>query len=88
MYVFLFLISKEVLVVFHIFFPLAFACSDNSSNSAFGAGNVGQIKTGDCYGDMIGYQIAQCNAMGYWIVTDDKCVTRVIKYLKDRSEVM
>ncbi|KAG7322860.1 hypothetical protein KOW79_014206 [Hemibagrus wyckioides] len=63
-----------------------FACSDNSSNNAFGAGDVDQIKTGDCYGDMIGYQIAQCNALGYWIVTDDNCVTRVIKYLKDRSE--
>ncbi|MCJ8742716.1 hypothetical protein PDJAM_G00085490, partial [Pangasius djambal] len=35
---------------------------------------------------MIGYQIAQCNASGDWIVTYDNCVLKVIKYLKDRSE--
>ncbi|KAK3550299.1 hypothetical protein QTP86_024287 [Hemibagrus guttatus] len=63
-----------------------FACADNSSNNAFGAGDVGEEINGDCNGDMIGYQIAQCNALGYWIVTYDNCVTRVIKYLKDRSE--
>ncbi|MCI4388480.1 hypothetical protein PGIGA_G00086440, partial [Pangasianodon gigas] len=35
---------------------------------------------------MIGYQIAQCNASGDWIVIYDNCVLKVIQYLKDRSE--
>ncbi|XP_053097536.1 adhesion G protein-coupled receptor F5 [Pangasianodon hypophthalmus] len=64
----------------------AFTCSDDKSNGAFGAGSVGENKTGDCTGDVIGYQIAQCNASGDWIVIYDNCVLKVIKYLKDRSE--
>ncbi|GAA6079399.1 mucin-2-like [Tachysurus ichikawai] len=63
-----------------------FTCFDNSSNNAFGAGYKGDNKTGDCNGDMIGYQIAQCHASGYWMLKYDNCITRDIKYLKDRSK--
>ncbi|TSM12543.1 Adhesion G protein-coupled receptor F5 [Bagarius yarrelli] len=62
-----------------------FACSDNRTETAFGAGQVNEYKTGGCNRDMIGYKIAQCVAPGYWIVTYDNCVTRVIKYLYDIS---
>ncbi|XP_060764226.1 uncharacterized protein LOC132873038 [Neoarius graeffei] len=59
-----------------------FECSDD----AFGVGNVGENKTGDCHADMIGYQIARCDESGDWIVTYDSCILPVIKYLKDRSQ--
>lgn len=73
--------------MFCVFLLVVFTCSDNSSITAFGAGNLGENKTGDCNGDMIGYQTAQCDASGYWIVTHDNCVTRLIQCLKDRSQV-
>lgn len=70
-------------VLFSCFVPLEFDCSDG----AFGVGNVGENKTGDCNGDMSGYRIARCNESGDWIVTYDSCILSAIKYLKDRSQV-
>ncbi|KAB5543735.1 hypothetical protein PHYPO_G00083010, partial [Pangasianodon hypophthalmus] len=60
----------------------AFTCSD----SVFGDGNLGDERTGDCSGDMVGYQVARCNSSNQWDPIEDYCVLRVFDNLKVEAE--
>ncbi|KAK3521762.1 hypothetical protein QTP70_016235 [Hemibagrus guttatus] len=56
------------------------------SNDAFGAGNLDAIQTANCTGDMVGYQVAQCNSSKKWNIIEDNCVLLAIQNLKDEAE--
>ncbi|KAF5892777.1 adhesion G protein-coupled receptor F5-like, partial [Clarias magur] len=59
-----------------------FTCFDD----IFGVGNIGDQKKGDCTGDMVGYQVAQCNSSTYWNPIENYCVLRLFQNLKDTAE--
>ncbi|XP_053097462.1 adhesion G protein-coupled receptor F5-like [Pangasianodon hypophthalmus] len=59
-----------------------FKCSD----SVFGAGNFGEIHSGDCRGDMVGSQTAKCNSSGQWDPIENNCILRIFQNLKDEAE--
>ncbi|MCI4388467.1 hypothetical protein PGIGA_G00086430, partial [Pangasianodon gigas] len=59
-----------------------FTCSD----SVFGAGNLGDERTGDCSGDMVGHQVARCNSSNQWDPIEDYCVLRIFDNLKLEAE--
>lgn len=61
---------------------LAFTCSD----SIFGAGNLGDVRNGDCNKEMAGYQVARCNSSNLWQPIEDYCVLRIFATLKDEAE--
>ncbi|XP_053542633.1 uncharacterized protein LOC108276944 isoform X2 [Ictalurus punctatus] len=60
----------------------AFTCSD----SIFGAGNLGDVRNGDCNKEMAGYQVAWCNSSNRWQPIEDYCVLRIFATLKDEAE--
>lgn len=61
-----------------------FTCSDN----VFGAGNLGDVQNGDCSGDMVGYQIAQCSSSGFWKPIVNNCVLRVFDDFKNNAQAI
>ncbi|XP_053542636.1 adhesion G protein-coupled receptor F5 isoform X5 [Ictalurus punctatus] len=60
----------------------AFTCSD----SIFGAGNLGDVRNGDCNKEMAGYQVARCNSSNLWQPIEDYCVPRIFATLKVEAE--
>ncbi|TSM12545.1 Adhesion G protein-coupled receptor F5 [Bagarius yarrelli] len=58
------------------------------SDSIYGVGNLGDIHTGDCSPDMVGYRKARCNESKLWDPIEDNCVLRVIINLKEEAEAM
>ncbi|KAF5890136.1 adhesion G protein-coupled receptor F5-like, partial [Clarias magur] len=59
-----------------------FTCFD----TVFGAGNLGDKNNGNCSGDMLGYQVAQCTSSSLWNPIENYCVLRIFKNLKDAAK--
>ncbi|XP_058267418.1 adhesion G-protein coupled receptor F1-like [Hemibagrus wyckioides] len=56
------------------------------NNGVFGAGNLGEIQTVKCTGNMVGSQVAKCNSSNLWEIQENNCVLRGIQQLKDEAE--
>ncbi|KAI4905114.1 hypothetical protein NFI96_020918 [Prochilodus magdalenae] len=54
-------------------------------NYEFGAGNLYQVKNGDCAGDMIGSLTIQCNSSKMWNLIENNCILRSIQALHDSA---
>ncbi|XP_053371791.1 adhesion G-protein coupled receptor F1-like [Clarias gariepinus] len=61
-----------------------FDCFDN----VFGAGNLGDKSSGNCIGEMVGYQVAQCNPSNLWEPIENSCVLPIFKNLQDTAKTL